>query len=421
MDDGCCAVVKLENLIAHTRQCQFNTSTSTRPTASPEQSNNLENLSDLLGLLDGDYNRIERLERLQLIQVILAEYSQLVNENEYEHDYEQDEVSYNDTSSQGRASGNELLVPHHEVSVSCESIWLNFLFFLGFISVMFLAFAPIAAIVISSLKLESCTQMPTLPRALLALGISLLISVVLEAARTHFYSNKFCVGLKCIQSFAFVSMVYVAIVVYSNLDYTIKTSANNTTLTCDSLLFEFSYWFVSSLVTLICAIIILCILHVIYDNLTTIWSVGERSYVLLSFIYLVPISGIIMSVSTITMSSIYFDSCPAIPSLTTRLVVFGTIGLVCWLIMLLNRNFTGNCCFWLFIMTLISSFIALAVSVHDNFPRELTANALLYINNCNATLFTYSFVIVCINYVIIGLVIFMYLIYGGICTCLFFR
>lgn len=407
-DKGCYTVVRVENLITHTRECQFNT--TSRPSAPPVESNfgNPESLTDLLG---GDSNLIERLERLQQFHNILALYSQMIDENEHGQQVE------SDTRSQ---SENEFLIQ------SETSYTEVFCCLIGFILFVCLTAAPTAAIVISSLKLHSCTQVPTLPRALLALGISFLLSVILEISRRSCYEDKFCVGLKCIQSVAFGSLIYVAVVVYSNLDYSIK-NLNDNSLTCDALLFEFSFWFVSTLFALICIIVIISILYVIFNNMTTTWSQWEHSYVLLTFFYIISLSGLVISVSSVTMGSIDFNYCSAIPSLTTRLIVFGTFNFVCCLTMLLKSKFKcfKNACFWLLMIGVIVSFICLAVSVHDNFPWEFTFHQASHAHhhniNCDITIYIFSFVIVCVNYVIIGSAILMYLIYGGICTCLFFQ
>lgn len=408
-NEGCSMVVRVENLIAHIRECQF--STLPRPSAPPVETSygNLESLTDLLG---GDSNLVERLERLQRLHNFLAVFSQIIDENEDG----QSQVE-SDVTSQ---SDNEFLI---HTDRSCKDI------FWGLIEMIFVVFvtaASVAAIVISSLKLHSCTQVPTLPRALLALGISLLLSIILEITRKCCYEDKFCVGLKCIESVAFGSMIYVAVVVFSNLDYNIK-SLNDKSPTCDVLLFEFSFWFVSVLLAAICIIIVLSILKVIYNNLRTTWSEWEHSYVLLFFFYAISFSGIVISVSAMIMGSIDFDYCPAIPSLTTKVVVFGTLNFVCCLIMLLNRKFIclKNVCFWMFVIGVMASFICLAVTVHDNFPWEISFHRAFQVRhhniNCNTTIYIYSFVIVCINYVIIGSAILMYLVYGGICACLFFQ
>lgn len=403
-------VVNVENLIAHTRQCQFNTSPwPSAPTVEPNYGNQ-ESLTDLLG---GDSNLIERLERLQVLHNILAAYSQIIDEdgqNEAESDL-------------GSESVNELLIQNETY---CQDVLRGWILTLGVALLIFLIAAPAAAIVISALKLHTCTQIPTLPRALLSLGISLLLSVILETTRKCYYEDKFCIGLKFIQSIAVGSLIYLAVVVYSNLDYTIN-NLNGDSFTCDVLLFDFSFWFVSGLLTLICIIIVLSILYVIYNNLTTTWSEWEHSYVLLSFYYIISFSGIIIAVSTMAIGSVYFDYCPAIPSLTTKLVVFGTLNFVCCLIMLLNGKFIclKNPCFWILMIGVIASFICLAVAVHDNFPWDFTthraSHASHYNINCNTTIYTYSFVIVCINYVIIGSAAFMFAIYRGICACLFFQ
>lgn len=409
---GCKAIVKVENLIAHTRECRFNG--RIRASAPPSESNQ-RNTGNVTDFLDGDSNPTDRLERLHRFQAYLHAYLQAIEEIEDDDN----EILHNEGS---RGSSNEFLM-YGETFTERLSRWID-----HFVSALivtlnvFFAAVPIAAIVISALKLHSCTQMPTLPHALMALGISMFLSVILETTRSCYYKEKLCVGLIFIQSFAFGSLIYLAVVVYTNLDYTMANinSTQPNALTCDGLLFEFSFWFVSALLAFISFVAIAVLVCLVYNNLENIWLVWSGSFIQFLFIYSIAIIGIIISISSITMGSIYFDSCDAIPSLTTELVVFGCIGSICWLTMLLCSDYR-DCCVWLFIVSSLISFICVAVSVHANFPWEISSHALRYTINCNATIYIYSFVIVCINYVIIGAAILMYFIYAGICACLFFR
>lgn len=412
---GCNAVVKVENLITHTRECQFNRSTS-RPSA-PSSEPYQQNFENLMYLLSGNANDIDPLERLLQLQAILDAFALTIDLNEEV----ESEVTYNE-ERRGSSDDDEFLL--HDETLSAHMLrWIGRFFNLVFIAfvVCFYA-AQIAAIVISALKLNSCTQMPTLPHALMALGISTFLSNILETIRNCYFTDKLCVGLKFIQCFAFGSLIYLSVVVYSNLDYAINSG--NSTLTCDSLVFEFSFWFVSAVLAIIGTAIFIGLIYLVCNNLRNIWSEWSGSYVLLSFIFSIQIIGMIISISTVTMGSIYFDSCAAIPRLTTTLVVFGSLGVVCWLIMLLSSDYK-NCLLWLFVVSLLVSFILVAVSVHQNFPWTFSSHALHYTINCNITIYNYSFVIVCINYVIIGATICMYFIYAGIfasiCDCLFFR
>lgn len=412
----CNAVVRVENLIGHTRECRFNRSTSrsSAPPSVPTQ----QNAENVMYLLGGDSDVIDRLERLQQLQAVIDAFAQAIEQNEED----ESEVSYNDERRES-LDDNEFLL-HNQTRRNQLWLWIRCYWGIVFIVLIVCLYAaPIAAIVISALKLNSCTQIPTLPHSLMALGISTCLSNILETVRRRYYHDKFCIGLKFIQCFAFGSLIYLAVVVYSNLDYTIKVPSDNSPLTCDGLVFEFSFWFVSAVLILIGAGLIIWLFFAISINLYTIWSEWSGSYVKLSFIYSIAIIGMIISISTITMGSIYFDSCAAIPSLTTALLVFGTIGVVCWLTMLLSSDYKLNV-IWVFVVSLLVSFIFVTVKVHQNFPWTFTSQSLHYTMNCDTTIYTYAFVIVCINYVIIGSSIFMYLIYSGIftsiCTCLFF-
>lgn len=404
-DSGCDDIVKVENLIAHTRECRFNRSSS--QSAPPLEDLILAGDLDILNSILGDSR--DCFERRHHVQAILNAYARLIEQSEDEHH----------PGFEGDSTDDEILIYDETLGARLWS-WIGGHFWNVIVMILFVFFtaASIAAIVISALKLHSCDQMPTIPLALMALGISMFLSCILETIRSSCYKDNLCVGLKIIEFSAFGSLIYLSVVVYSNLDYAIKPS--NSTLDCDGLAFEFSFWLVSATFTLAVVFAIIGILYLVVDNLKTIWSEWQRSYVLLSFIYSIPISGLVMSIGTVTMGSIYSDSCPAIPGLTTKLIVFGSLGLVCWLITLLSSD-CRNCCLWLLVLSVLASFICVAVAVHQNFPWEFTSHALHYAIDCNATIYTYSFVVVCINYVIIGATICMLLVYGGVCTCLFFR
>lgn len=409
-DRGCYEIVKVENLIAHTRVCLFNRSSN--QSVPPLDDLILAGDLDILNSILGDHsNSRDCFERRHQVQAILNAYARLIEQSEDEHQ-----------GFEGSATDDEILIYDETLGARmCSWIGCSFWSIIGMLLIVFFTAVPIAAIVISALRLESCTLIPTLPRALMALGISMFLSSILETIRSSCYKDKFCVGLKIIEFTAFGSLIYLAVVVYSNLDYATKAPNANSTLTCDGLVFNFSFWLVYAIFTLACVFAIVAVLFLVFNNLTTIWSEWHRSYVLLSFIYSIPISGIIMSICTVTMGSVYSDSCAAIPELTTELIVFGSLGLVCWLIMLLSSD-CRNCCLWLLVLSVLASFICVAVAVHQNFPWHFASHA-LHVNaiDCNTTIYTYSFVVVCINYVIIGATICMFLVYGGVCACLFFR
>ncbi|XP_037029688.1 uncharacterized protein LOC119069673 [Bradysia coprophila] len=421
---GCNEIVKVENLLAHTGECRFNR-TSTRSRRYMPRSEGIARSEDLDfdllldSIFSGDLNDFDRRQQLQMI---LNEHARAIEQISGNH--RQSSVSLNEESSDN-SNDYELLINDEGIGRRiCGWITRNLCrvfcrFFIALSLAIFLVAAPIAAIVISALKLKSCNQITTLPPALMALGISMFLSVILETVRRCYYSDKFCAGLKFIQSFAISSVIYLAIVVYSNLDYNVKAITGSPTLTCDALVFEFSFWFISTIFAFCIVVSIALILYLIYKNLCNIWSEWDGSYILLTFIYAIPIVGIIMSITTLIISYIYFDSCAAIPRLTTNLDAFGAFGLACWLNMLYSRNFK-NCCVWMFVLGLLVAFICLAVVVSQNFPWQFSSQVQRVSIECDMTIYTYAFVTVCINYVIIGLAILMYSIYGGICTCLFF-
>lgn len=404
-DRGCNAVVKVDNLIAHSRECRFNKS-ARRPSAPPLESNN----ENVMYLLSDESNFIDRIERLHRLATIFALMEQ-IEESEGDSDGE---------GSGGSSDDTEFLIFGETFREHLWTWFRRFWILIGMTLLVCVTAVPIAAIVISALKLHSCTQMPFLPYALMALGIFMFPSTVLETARLCCFREKFCIGLKIMQSFAFVSLIYLAVMVYSNLDYT-QTVDSNSTLTCDALVFEFSFWYVSALLACISVVAIVTLIVLVCNNLKSIWSEWSGSYILLSFIYSIAIIGMIISISTVTVGSIYFNSCDAIPGLTTKLVVFGAIGVVCWLIMLLSSDYKNDSV-RVFGFGLLISFICIAVDVHKNFPWTFYLHALHYnVIDCSTTIYTYSFVIVCVNYVIIGATILMYFIFAGICACLFFR
>lgn len=418
-DRGCDDLVKVENLMAHTRDCRFNRTSSQLSRQINPPLEDLILAGDLGSILDeifgGGYYCLERRQQLQ---IIFNAYAQAISEENQGH---RSGVVYNEQPT----NDDEFLINNGTPgSHVCRWISLLLCRIIAVTLMLLVISLLIAATVIGALKLDLCIQMPTLPKALIAFGISMFLTVILETVRNCYYEDKLCYGLKFIQLFGFGSLIYLAVVVYSNLKYNAinVTTHNNSSLTCDKLLFEFSFWLVSGTLFFIVAVIIIAVMILIFANLKTIWSEWQRSYILLSFIYSIPISGTVMSIATVTMASIYFDSCVAIPSLTTRLTVFGALGLVCWLLMLLCGDFK-NCCVWIFVLVLLASFISVATAVHQHFPWQFTshgADAIDYTINCSATIYIYAFVIVCINYAILGTSILMYTIYGGVCACLFF-
>ncbi|KAG4071349.1 hypothetical protein HA402_004053 [Bradysia odoriphaga] len=411
---GCSAVMKVESLIAHTRECRYNR--STRPTAPPQAppSEDLQqNIENVLYLLGDDSNLIDRSERVQRLQRLLQAFALAMEQNEADGSV----ASHNDEEI---SDDDEFLIRGrtlHEQRMRLLSDCFAFLIFV--VLSVIVASLPLAAIIISALTFNSCTAIPTLPHGLMALGVSMFLSIVLGITRSCWYRDNICVGLKIIQAFAFGSFIYLAVVVCTNLDHASKVPNHNSTLTCDSLLFEFSFWFVTTLFALISIAGIIWVMYLIFNNLRAIWSQWNGSYLKLALIYTIAIVGMIVSVSAVSMGSIYFDSCAAIPNLTTNLVVFGCIGLVCWLTMLLSRHFM-NCCVYVFVIGWLVSFICIAIDVHQHFPWQFTSHALHYTINCNKTIYVYSLVTVCVNYIIVGATALMFSIYAGICTCLFF-
>lgn len=411
---GCTAVVKVEQLISHTRQCRFNRSSRSRGSSVDSVQRNVLS-SSMSNLLGDDAVGVDRLDRLQQLEAILNAFV-LAIENNDENEASGDDGSFDDD---GSSNGYTFFIYD-------ETFWERMRHCIGrmmlSLLIVFLVTVSVAAIVIGVLKLESCTQMPTLPQTLLALGVLMFVSVILETIRSCCYPEKLCIGLRFIQSAAVVSVIYLAVVVYSNLDYTVAAipTNGNTTLTCDRLVFEFSFWYVSATLVSIGCVAAICLISSICKNLRTIRNEWTGSLVVFTFVYSVAIVGMIVAICSMIMGSVYFNSCPGIPEFATEILVYGCIGLMCWLLMLFTRN-DRNCFVYALEILFVITFICIAADVHTNFPWKFTSSYTLAIADCDPILYTYSFVIVCINYVVIGATILMFLIYRGICSYLFFR